>query len=65
LAPQLLCEACATPLEGVPLGAGSATAIFTLEQLDWATRDICDNINAELGRPSLWAEVSTVAPDIP
>lgn len=53
--PQLLCEGCAEPLEDMQLGSGAATAIFTLDEMPWTIRDICDSITEELGRPSLWA----------
>jgi hypothetical protein len=53
--PLLLCEGCAGPLEGLQLGFGTATAIFTVDEMPWTIRDICDRITEELGRPSLWA----------
>jgi hypothetical protein len=52
--PALLCERCAEPLDGLELGVGSATYIFTLAEMHWEIRLICDRITSELGRPSLW-----------
>ena len=63
--PAMLCDACAPPLEGLPLSGGPATAILTLNELHWTIRDICDDITAEIGRPRPWTEAGIDAPDIP
>lgn len=60
--PQLLCVSCAAPLEGQELGTGSATYIFTLDDIP-SYRAWCDLVTTELSRPSIW-EASTISPDI-